>query len=579
MQLLQVRSLLSFARSKPLRTLGALAIVGMLLLGVLIATGLAGKIANKVLGLNGGSTFIDLNRVEATWVPIETALHDVEMMRIPVGNWTDFGGGGAIEQIGDTIIIMTPKGEFRYLGSDNVFRALGANVDMQNTAFVESGWLDDPLVRTYWFRTHDLFVRELETDRFEIFASHHRYGNDCVEIVLSRAEIIRSGDELTTANGGFEPIYTVPPCVGRKAGGFPFAGHQSGGRIQEYSETELLMTTGDLELDGQNSPIRASADDEMGLGKVHLINTETSTSQIVAKGLRNPAGLIIAETGRIWITDSGPQGGDELNELVFGSDYGWPEVTYGFNYGYPRRPWPLNPSQGRHDGSQPYAKPTFVFMPSIAVTNLIEVTAPEFDFWQSDLLVGSLKAQTLYRLRLEGDRVIYSEAMEINERIRDVIQLQNGRIALLTDTPHLILLRNGEKAAAAESAEATTVVFSSLADVQQAQNKFQPTFTSAKERGKALFQANCASCHDAVERENHSGPHLVGVVGRKIGSVQGFAYSERLAGETRTWTEDRLVSFLMNPNDEFEGTYMAQVGELVPHAEWPSVIAYLKDPE
>ncbi|MEO1476225.1 MAG: PQQ-dependent sugar dehydrogenase, partial [Pseudomonadota bacterium] len=276
-----------------------------------------------------------------------------------------------------------------------------------------------------------------------------------------------------------------------------------------------------------------------------------------------------------------PQGGDELNELVFGADYGWPEVTYGFNYGYPRRPWPLNPSQGRHDGTVEYKKPTFVFMPSIAVTNLVEVTTPEFPYWQNDLLIGSLAAQTLFRLRLEGDRVVYNEAIEINERIRDILQLKDGRIAILTDTPHLILLRNGEKAETPEAPSTALAnhTFTGLRDVQDAQNKFKPHFSSASERGKALFQANCASCHEAAKRENHAGPHLVGVVGREIGSVSGFAYSERLASDRSKWDEESLISFLMNPSENFEGTYMSRVGELVPHAEWPSVIAYLKDPE
>ncbi|MEO1406368.1 MAG: PQQ-dependent sugar dehydrogenase [Pseudomonadota bacterium] len=578
MQRLDVKSILDAVKAKPLQTLGAVAALGAVALVILVSTGIASSLANRVLGKLDNESAPDLNRIEVRWTPLETALHDVDMLRIPVGNWTDFGGGGAIEQVGDLILIMTPKGEFRYIGSNNEFRALGASVDMNNAGFIESGWLEDPLIRDYWFRTHDLFIRNLSEDRYEVFASHHRFADDCVEIVLSRAELSLTNDALSAGPSGFEPIYIVSPCVSRKDGGFPFSGHQSGGRIQEYSETELLMTTGDFELDGHNSPIRASADDSMGLGKVHLINTDTGEGAIVAKGLRNPAGLIIAENGRIWITDSGPQGGDELNELTFGSDYGWPEVTYGFNYGYPRRPWPLNPSQGRHDGSIDYAKPTFVFMPSIAVTNLVEVTKPEFGYWQSDLLVGSLAAQTLFRLRLEEDRVIYNEAIEINERIRDIIQLDDGRIAMLTDTPHLIILRNAEKAAEKTADVEDSTTFVGLRSVQEAQNKFQPTFADAKERGRALFQANCASCHEAAKRENHAGPHLVGIVGREVGSVEGFAYSERLSSDTSVWTEDRLVSFLMNPSEEFEGTYMGQVGELVPHAEWPSVVAYLEDP-
>lgn len=558
----------------------ALALGAALLTLLLVATpasGVAKQVASKIAGRLTPAP--DLNRQTASWTRMETAMHDLDVLRIKIGDWTDFGGGGAVEEIGENILVVTPKGRFRYLTPQGQIRALGLSLDMQNEAFEASGWLDDPTIRTYWFRSHDLFAMPAgEGEDIRLFASHHRYraDRDCVEIVLSEARIAVAGSEITPRSSAFEDVHVIDRCIQRKTGGFPFAGHQTGGRILALSDNELLMSTGDLEFDGYHAPEAVSADDGNELGKILKIDLETGTSEIVARGLRNPEGLTLASDGRVWIADNGPQGGDELDEFKMGADFGWPEVTYGFLYGYPRRPWPLNPEQGRHEGSAAYEKPAFVFMPSVAVSSVMEVNSSQFPLWRGDLLVGSLKGQTVFRLRVEDGQVIYNEPLEFEERIRDMIELKDGRIVILTDTPHLIILRDGETAGAVAGADAP-VEIAGLRDVQLAQNGPPPDWPSLAERGAALFQAHCAACHEAKARVNNEGPHLVGVVGREIGSLPGYSYSARLADDRRRWTKDRLVSYLMEPEKQFSGTVMPRAGHLVPHAEWPAVVAYLDE--
>jgi len=85
-------------------------------------------------------------------------------------------------------------------------------------------------------------------------------------------------------------------------------------------------------------------------GKTILIHLDDGTSEIYSLGHRNPQGLYVTPEGAIWSTEHGPQGGDELNLIVRGANYGWPLVTYGTDYG--SAAWPLSHVQGRHDGYQ-----------------------------------------------------------------------------------------------------------------------------------------------------------------------------------------------------------------------------------
>ena len=164
------------------------------------------------------------------------------------------------------------------------------------------------------------------------------------------------------------------------------------------------------------------------MGKLVRIELASGRAEILASGFRNPQGFVRDADGHLWQTEHGPQGGDELNLLKPNLNYGWPHVTLGNRYG--SRIWPYSAIPGRHDG---FEKPIFAWIPSIAVSNLIISESQLFPQWQGDLLIASLISQSLYRVRLHEGRVMYVEQIEIGTRVRDIAQMSDGRIALLSD--------------------------------------------------------------------------------------------------------------------------------------------------
>ncbi len=149
--------------------------------------------------------------------------------------------------------------------------------------------------------------------------------------------------------------------------------------------------------------------------------------------IRNPQGLYIDENNNIWETEHGPQGGDELNLIKQNRNYGWPFVTYGTHYD--TYIWPPSKEQGRHDG---YERPIHAWTPSIAISNLIQIkTRPQQ--WDEDFLVASFGAG-LFRLRIREGRVILAEPINIDARIRDLEQMNDGTVVLWTDEADYIEL-------------------------------------------------------------------------------------------------------------------------------------------
>lgn len=158
--------------------------------------------------------------------------------------------------------------------------------------------------------------------------------------------------------------------------------------------------------------------------------------EIYSYGHRNAQGIVLhPETGRLWLHEHGPRGGDEINIVEAGGNYGWPIVSHGREY-----------ATGQAVGSReaPDMLPAIhIWDPSIAPSGMAFYTGDAFPEWQGDLLVGALAYQLLARLELDGERVIHEERLLEGAlgRIRDVRAGPDGYIYLLSDEPEGALYR------------------------------------------------------------------------------------------------------------------------------------------
>jgi glucose/arabinose dehydrogenase len=161
-----------------------------------------------------------------------------------------------------------------------------------------------------------------------------------------------------------------------------------------------------------------------------FVGRAVAAPEVFTLGHRNIQGLTVhPATGELWQTEHGPQGGDELNVIEAGRNYGWPLVTYGRNYGIGTRIGEEGPKPGFEQPLQWWAPV------SIAPSGMTFVTSDRYPGWKGSVLVGALRAQTLVRLTLDGRKVVAQEQLlaALQKRIRDVRQGPDGWIYLVTD--------------------------------------------------------------------------------------------------------------------------------------------------
>ena len=217
---------------------------------------------------------------------------------------------------------------------------------------------------------------------------------------------------------------------------------QWGGRLALDGKGYLFITIGDRQWPSEGDlsahPSQSLANHNGTTIRLHedgrvpednpFVGQEGVHPEIWTYGHRNAQGLAIhPETGDVWLNEHGPQGGDELNLIRPGLNYGWPIVGFGVNY----RTGIAIHSATHLDGMEP---PVHIWVPSIGVTGMLFYTGTAFPDWQGDMIVASLRGEQLVRLTLNEQQVARQETL-INGigRIRDVRQGPNGIIYLAMD--------------------------------------------------------------------------------------------------------------------------------------------------
>ena len=195
-----------------------------------------------------------------------------------------------------------------------------------------------------------------------------------------------------------------------------------------------VPSTGDLEahpaqdLSNHHGTINRLFDDGRVPEDNPFVEQSGARSEIWSYGHRNPQGLAIhPETGDIWADEHGPQGGDELNLIRPGLNYGWPVVGYGVNYGS---------GTAIHEGTrrEGMESPVHFWVPSIATSGLLIYTGDQFPMWKGNFFVGGLAGEQMARLSVDGQRVVNEETLVQNTgRVRDIQQSLDGFIYLVID--------------------------------------------------------------------------------------------------------------------------------------------------
>jgi glucose/arabinose dehydrogenase len=175
------------------------------------------------------------------------------------------------------------------------------------------------------------------------------------------------------------------------------------------------------------------------------LSRATVDAQTYAHGLKDPEGAAInPATGELWLVDHGPQGGDEVNIIRAGKDYGWPDVSYGRQYDARQSDGRTNVLVGNGKTSMPgVEEPVYYWVPSIAPSGLAFYTGNLIPAWKGNLFVGAMAGQALVRLVLNGERVVAEERLltDLKRRIREVRQGPDGALyifagdALMRITP------------------------------------------------------------------------------------------------------------------------------------------------
>ena len=276
------------------------------------------------------------------------------------------------------------------------------------------------------FAITDIAVLASDSKSASVLISYPLYNktSKCVVVKLSAYEVaLTEKPKLSKQKDWF----TSKPCV-------PVSAVQhAAGRLEVIDKATAYLTIGDL---GFKKIGSKSARGDLG----SVFKVGASKVEKISSGHRNQQGIVLIGTD-LYTSEHGPRGGDELNLIKKGVDYGWPSVTYGDRYSFFDYVKPARP--GTHEG---FEKPLYYWVPSVAPTELIQLpTSSTWGSWSEQLVMGTLANQSLIFIQLLAkQRVGAVVSVDVGQRIRDLEVTSTGSILATTDSGQLLLINPAE---------------------------------------------------------------------------------------------------------------------------------------
>lgn len=271
------------------------------------------------------------------------------------------------------------------------------------------------------FAINDIAVLSQSQSAANLLISYPRLGlqRDCVEVVVENVNYDRINQKIKRV----KTWLVTKPCV-------PISAVQhTSGRFAVIDSKSAYVTIGDLGYT-QISNRKKRGD----LGSIFKVSS-TSVSKF-SQGHRNAQGILLYNGKDLLAAEHGPRGGDELNLIKAGSDYGWPFVTYGQPYGPGDYVRPTK--TGTHAG---FVEPLKYWVPSIAPTELVQLPKSGWGDWSNQLVLGTLREQVLVFMAIdERFAVTNTVNVDIGERIRDLEVLSTGELVATTDSGKLLVI-------------------------------------------------------------------------------------------------------------------------------------------
>lgn len=273
------------------------------------------------------------------------------------------------------------------------------------------------------FAINDIAILSESAASARLLISYPRLGasGSCVEIAIDELDYDRKRQRVKFVSNWF----ITKPCVPISAV------QQTAGRFAVIDENSVYVTIGDLgysEIDNRSK--------RGDLGSIFKLSAKSAVR--ISQGHRNPQGIVLFDKKTLMAAEHGPRGGDEINVIEVGGDYGWPFVSYGQPYGSGDY---VRPGiTGSHPG---YIEPIKYWVPSIAPTELVQLPIQGWGDWGRSLVLGTLKAEVLVFLKInENFEVGQSVQVAMGDRIRDLELLSNGALLATTDAGKLITVVN-----------------------------------------------------------------------------------------------------------------------------------------